>query len=141
MPAFSQRSQDRLDSCHPDLQVIFNEIIQHTDCTIICGHRSEAEQTKAFEARNSQVQYPNSKHNQIPSMAVAVAPYFKDIGLDWSDIKAFSVFAGVVKEVTRRLREEGRINTYIRWGGDWDSDGRTNDQDFDDLPHFELVAG
>ena len=26
----------------------------------------------------------------------------------------------------------------IRWGGDWNSDFRINDQTFDDLCHFEL---
>jgi hypothetical protein len=27
----------------------------------------------------------------------------------------------------------------LRWGGDWDSDKDTKDQNFNDLPHFELI--
>jgi peptidoglycan L-alanyl-D-glutamate endopeptidase CwlK len=27
----------------------------------------------------------------------------------------------------------------LRWGGDWNMDGRTTDNKFDDLGHFELV--
>ena len=27
----------------------------------------------------------------------------------------------------------------LRWGGDWDVDTELKDNDFDDLPHFELL--
>jgi peptidoglycan L-alanyl-D-glutamate endopeptidase CwlK len=37
------------------------------------------------------------------------------------------------------LLVEGKISHAIRWGGDWDSDDIFDDQNFDDLPHFELV--
>ena len=26
----------------------------------------------------------------------------------------------------------------IRWGGDWDMDTQVKDNNFDDLPHFEI---
>lgn len=28
----------------------------------------------------------------------------------------------------------------LRWGGDWDGDGRSDDETFVDLPHFELAV-
>ena len=31
------------------------------------------------------------------------------------------------------------LGVRLRWGGDWDSDLEVDDNDFDDLPHFELV--
>jgi len=39
-----------------------------------------------------------------------------------------------------RLYNEGKITHKLRWGGDWDSDKVFDDQNFDDLPHFELVS-
>ena len=140
MPSYSQSSQKRLESCHIDIQTIFNEVIKTVDHSIFCGHRNKQEQTKAFEANLSQVQYPNSRHNSIPSMAIDAGPYFPELkNTDWKDHKAFAFFAGYVKCTAFRLFNEGKIKHSIRWGGDWDSDGRTLDQTFNDLPHFELV--
>ncbi|WP_232367585.1 M15 family metallopeptidase domain-containing protein [Alteromonas pelagimontana] len=51
---------------------------------------------------------------------------------------AFAVFAGFVQCVARQLYAEGKITHLVRWGGDWDMDGQTLDQKFNDLPHFEL---
>lgn len=48
MPYYSERSKKRLETCHEDLQKLFNEVIKHFDCTILCGHRGQEEQDKAF---------------------------------------------------------------------------------------------
>ena len=140
MPAFGPTSRARLATCHPDLQVIFNEVIKVVDCTVICGHRNQEDQAAAFAADLSQVQWPNSKHNSKPSMAADVGPYTAQIGnIEWEDIKAFCVFKGMVDMIARRLLDEGKITHRLRWGGDWDGDGRTTDQKFNDLPHYELI--
>ena len=139
MPAFSKSSIRNLNSCHPDLMTLFMEVIKHYDCTIICGHRGQSEQELAFADGNSRVRWPDSKHNQKPSRAVDAAPYFSEYGLDWEDMKAFYLFAGRVLEIARRLKENGSIGHSVRFGGDWDSDGRTLDQTFNDAVHFELI--
>jgi peptidoglycan L-alanyl-D-glutamate endopeptidase CwlK len=36
------------------------------------------------------------------------------------------------------FRAADELDAILRWGGDWDSDGKTNDQSFHDIPHFEL---
>ncbi len=130
MPKFGKKSKERLNECHPDLQKLFNEVIKDTDCTILCGHRTEEEQDKAFKDKVSRLKWPESKHNTKPSMAIDVAPY----PLDWQDTKKFYEFG---KLVIKKAKELG-IN--IRWGGDWDMDGDYKDQKFNDLPHFELVT-
>ncbi len=140
---FGKTSTARLCSCHPDLQTIFNEVIKVMDCTIVCGHRNEADQQAAYNAKPqlSKVQYPNSNHNTYPSLAVDVAPYDATIrNIDWGDTNRFYYFAGRVMEVARRLREEGKILHDLRWGGDWDRDTEVDDQTFIDLPHYELVG-
>lgn len=141
MPKYSQTSTKRLSTCHVDLQLIFNTVIDKYDNSILCGYRGEQAQTQAFQDGLSQVKFPNSRHNTLPAMAVDVGPYFVDLrNTDWDDHKAFALFAGYVKRVADELLEQGAITHRIRWGGDWNGDGRTLDETFVDLPHFELIT-
>ncbi len=128
MPQFGKRSKERLETCHPRLQELFNEVVKNYDCSILQGTRSKEEQDKFFREGKSKVQYPNSKHNSTPSMAVDVAPY----PIDWNNTNRFYHFAGYVNGVADTMG----IN--LRWGGDWDSDKDFSDNHFNDLPHFEI---
>lgn len=120
MPSFSKSSQAKLATCHPDLQRLFNEVIKHVDCTIICGHRGEKEQNEAFENGFSMLKFPNSKHNGSPSLAVDCLPY----PIKWSDSESHHKFAGFVLGVASQM------GIKIEWGGNWSS--------FEDRPHFQL---
>ena len=74
-------------------------------------------------------------------MAVDVAPYVgKARGkIDWNDADQFNHFAGFVQGVAERLYNEGAINFWIRWGGDWRrSFTNLKANKFKDLVHFEL---
>ena len=128
MPSFSDTSKKRLSTCDEKLQTLFNEVVKHFDCSVICGHRGEKAQNKAYKAGNSQKQFPHGKHNKLPSNAVDVAPY----PLDWDDRERFQYFAGFVLGTAKQL------NLDIRYGGDWDSDNDLKDNNFDDLVHFEI---
>lgn len=140
MPRFGKSSEARLSTCHSDLQRIFNKVIQYTDCSVFCGHRGEEAQNLAYEKGFSQLSFPQSKHNTYPSYAVDAGPYFIELkNTDWSDKVAFGVFAGQVKQIALEMFEKGEINHLLRWGGDWDGDGRSLDESFSDLPHFELI--
>lgn len=134
MPSYSNTSKKRLATCHKDLQTIFNEVIKGFDCTIVCGHRSEKEQTKAFNDGFSKVKFPKSKHNKFPSMAVDAVPY----PIDWDDTDRMIHFAGYVRGVVEILYTFGDITHKVRWGGDWDKDTELKDNRFQDFPHFEL---
>ena len=46
MPKFSQRSKDRLNTCHEDLVRLFTEVIKHYDCTILEGQRTPERQAE-----------------------------------------------------------------------------------------------
>ena len=128
MPKFSEKSRIVLKSCHPDLQRLFNEVIKHFDCTPLQGHRGKSQQDEYYRTGRSKVEYPMSKHNNFPSLAVDVAPY----PIDWHDKERFYFFAGYVKGIASQMGID------LRWGGDWDSDTQVKDQTFMDLPHFEL---
>lgn len=129
MPQFSNSSAAKLAQCDPRLRAVFDEVIQHFDCTIITGHRGKAEQDEAFRTGKSKVQWPNGKHNTVPSLAVDAAPY----PINWEDRERASLFAGFVLGVAIAR------GTKLRWGGDWNRDTQTADNKFDDLWHFELA--
>lgn len=135
MPSFGIASNKQLATCHPELQLLFNEVIKSFDCTVIEGYRDQADQERAFEAGNTKLHYPNGKHNKNPSMAVDVAPH----PLDWKNTKRFYWFAGYVMGIANQLKAQGKMKCSVRYGGDWDSDKDIDDQTFMDLVHFELV--
>jgi len=136
MPRFSNKSDMRLDTCHPLLQELFREVIKETDCAIVEGHRTRRRQNELYRMvpQKSKAQWPDSKHNVMPSMAADVAPWLKDKGIPWDDSKQFYYFAGKVKAKAVEL------GIQVRWGGDWDGDGDVTDQKFNDLAHWELTS-
>jgi len=131
-PSFSASSKKKLEECHPDLQRLFNEVIKHVDCTVICGHRGEKEQNQAFAEGKSKLKYPNGKHNKIPALAVDVAPYYPGTKIRWNDSKGFIYFAGFVMGVASQM------GIKIRSGADWNQNFDLLDETFIDLPHHEL---
>mgnify|MGYP003643503151 FL=1 len=136
MNKYSATSVSRLRTCHEQLQILFHEVLKEDDHTIICGHRNQEEQDKVYPEFSS-VQWPDSKHNRFPSEAVDAGPYTKISGLDWSDSGAFYIFVGKVIAKHRELVKAGIISFDLRCGADWNGNGSTKDQNFNDLPHFE----
>jgi peptidoglycan L-alanyl-D-glutamate endopeptidase CwlK len=136
MPMFSYESIQQLSSCHPEIKILFNEVIKTFDCIVIQGHRDQAAQEAAFAAGNTKLHWPHGKHNAMPSLAADVAPY----PLDWNNQKRMYWFAGYVMGVAQKLKDEGRMTHAVRYGGDWNSNKDITDQTFNDLVHFELVT-
>ena len=129
--AFGSRSRRHLDTLHPALRAVLEDAmqLQLMDFAVICGHRGEDAQNEAFATGASKKRWPESIHNASPSKAVDVAPY----PIDWNDSLAFARLYGIIEAcaVQRGVR--------LRWGGDWDSDGESNDQSFMDIGHFEVA--
>ncbi len=128
-------SQQRLDTCHPKLQRLFREVDRRLarrkqmDITVVCGHRGEADQEAAFAAGKSKKHWPDSKHNGLPSNAVDVSPY----PIDWNDKLAYARLAGYVFAVADDL------DIQVRWLGDGNQNGKSDDESFLDIDHFELT--
>jgi len=134
MPYFGKNSTKRLNECHPDLQLLFHEVIRHYNCAVITGRRGKEEQDQAYHEGRSKLEYPHSKHNRKPSWGIDVVPWFSDLlHIRWDDREAFYFFGGFV------LGTAAKLGIKIRWGGDWDRDKELHDQNFFDLPHFELI--
>lgn len=134
MPYYSQKSKDKLSTCQNDLQIIFNEVIKYFDNTILDGHRGKERQDKAYREGFSKVQYPNSKHNDCPSLACDSVPY----PIDWKDINRMRYYAGFVVGTSWTLYHQGIISHVLRTGFDWDKDTELSDNRWNDAPHFEL---
>ena len=81
MPRFGNKSKERLATCHPDLQRVFNEVINYVDCSILEGYRNAYWQDKYYAEGKTKLKYPDGRHNANPSNAVDVTPY----PVDWDD--------------------------------------------------------
>lgn len=128
MYKFGKSSLKRLETCDPRLQEILNEAIKEIDFSVLCGHRNEEDQNKAVKGGFSKVKYPNSKHNSYPSKAVDCAKY----PLRWENLDDFKELAAVILRIAK---EKGYK---VRWGADWNMDGKTSDERFLDYPHFQI---
>jgi hypothetical protein len=98
--------------------------------SIVCGHRDETAQNLAYLEGKSKVMWPNGKHNSLPSKAVDVQPYpynVPTLEVDLGYIAGLAVAFGA------------QMGVKIRWGGDWNQNGETADNKFDDLFHLEIV--
>jgi len=129
MPRYSRKSEEALATCDPRLQGIFHDVIEAFDCSILEGHRERQRQNDLKESGKSQVRWPNSKHNSVPSKAVDVAPF----PIDWEDRERMTLFAGYVMGIA------AAHGVPLRWGGCWRMDWSPANNNFDDLVHFELV--
>jgi hypothetical protein len=128
MPAFGQKSLDKLATAHPELQRLFNEVVKHYDCSVLCGHRTKEDQEEAFRTGMSKETWPNSKHNSLPSRAVDVVPF----PVDWNDKGRFLHFVGFVLGTAKQLGID------IRCGADFNGDLNFKNDSLFDAPHFEL---
>ena len=129
-----EQSIARLATCEPALAAVVTRAIEISpfDFTVLCGHRGQAEQDKAFAEKKSKLSWPQSKHNSLPSRAVDLAPWI-DGGVNWNDPISFHVLAGVVLAAAQ---ERG---VALRWGGNWGPSWAPTLNKFPDLPHFELL--
>ena len=124
MPKFGKRSKERLRGIDARLVSVLNELVKIMDVTIIEGLRSEQRQEKLLKEGSTKTKF--SKH--ITGKAVDLAPY----PIDWNDRDRFHYMGGMIRGIAKQL------NVNVRWGGDWDSDGETKDNRFDDLVHVEI---
>ena len=88
------------------------------------GLRSAERQKELLAKGATKVKY--SKH--MEGKAVDLAPY----PIDWKDRDRFYYMGGMIRGIAKQMGIE------IRFGGDWDSDGETKDNNFDDLVHIEI---
>jgi len=125
MYKFGKRSKERLNGVDHRLIAVLNELIKIMDVTIIEGVRSAERQKKLLSQGSTKVKY--SKH--MEGKAVDLAPY----PIDFEDRDGFHYMGGMIRGIAQQMGFK------VRFGGDWDSDGSTRDNRFDDLVHVEIL--
>ena len=129
MYKFSSKSKAKLNTCHPDIVKICNELIKMMDVTVLEGVRTKEQQEEYVRTGKSKTL--NSKHLKQAdgySHAVDLAPY----PIDWNDGQRFAYMQGMIRGIAQQL------GIKVRSGIDWDVDGETKDHTFFDGPHFEI---
>jgi peptidoglycan L-alanyl-D-glutamate endopeptidase CwlK len=147
---YALKSKQKLETCHNDIQLIFNEVIKYYDITILEGIRTTSRQVELYNQGKSKLDgiIKKSKHQgyfykgKLISFAIDVMPYKKNTNAfsgKEKDNRRFYYMAGVIKTISKILYDKYLISHKIRWGGDWNNNDIYTDQTFDDLCHFELI--
>lgn len=124
MVGLSDTSRRRLYECDERLVDLVVSVAEHIPLVVVCGFRGEHAQREAVRTGHSRVEWPSSKHNATPSLAVDLAPLTAEETINWRDREAFAFLAGAMCYLARAR------GVPLVWGGEWRS--------FPDLPHFEL---
>lgn len=138
---YGSRSAGKLLTVRPELRHVFEVYQQRQffEITIVHGWRGEEVQTDAFMSGASTKEWPNSKHNFLDedgdpcAFAVDYAPWIPGQGIPWKDEHAFAIIGGILLAISVELHYN------FRYGGDWDMDGQTTDQQLMDWGHIEVV--
>ena len=131
--AWAQSSLAQIATAHQLLQTLCHRLIKRADLPrdlrVLFGHRSKADQDKAFASGASKLRWPKSKHNSTPSLAVDIVPLEGGaVSWDWAH---YNALAPIVKDEWAKMAAEGLTGgAVLTWGGDWKS--------FKDGPHWEL---
>ena len=141
---FGNRSKEELQSCHADLQLVLEESLKNScvDFGVSEGQRSLEKQLEYFRTGKSKIDgiKKKGKHNLQPSEAADIYVFVEGKPKLAYDERHMAYLAGVITATANRLYSERKISHKVRWGGNWDMNGEIIlDQDFDDLPHFELI--
>lgn len=136
MPKFSAESLAKLNTCHPDLQRLFKEVVLAFDCTVVQGVRTEQEQFQLFaDGKSKTLQSKHLAQWDGFAHAVDVVPF----PVDWEDRERMAAFGGYVLGIAAKQ------GIPVRWGNAWkyprndDISWAIVETSFRDLPHFELV--
>ena len=127
---FGKTSKRKLSECDEKLQQIAYVAIKGYGFTVICGHRNKEDQDKAHEQGFSELKYPKSKHNCVPSKAFDIIP---DTGGWNAGREQFILMIGMIKGIALNL------GISIRVGLDFNSDNDLKNDNFIDSAHIELI--
>ena len=91
---------------------------------MIEGKRTAARQKELFAKGATKTM--NSRHLTGHAVDLLLLP------VDWNNRKPFEQVSQAMFAAAKEL------NIPIRWGGDWNENGKSTDEKFYDGPHFEL---
>lgn len=136
-------SRARLAGVHPRLVAVVELAIQRTtvDFVVLEGVRTPARQRELYAQGRTKpgpkVTWTLTSNHFARAdgfgWAVDLAPW----PIDWEGPTRFPKFDAIAKAMFEAAAELG---VKIRWGADWDRDGKPRERGESDSPHFELVG-
>lgn len=136
---FTKAGQAELKTVHPKLQELANDVSNYFNCSILDGARTIEQQRKNVASGLSQTM--QSKHLPASdgySHALDIAIYPQN----WNDTTSPKMSQWEVDQVYFMgfmMGMAAERGLHVRYGGDWNSDGKLIGQGFRDLDHVELV--
>ena len=147
----SERSLGRLQGVHPNLVKVVKRAIEISkqDFMVLEGVRTKKQCMINYGkgrtiaqcvAKGVPAQYANPKaakvtwlnnpfaSKHVSGKAVDLVPY----PVDWNDLKKFDAIAQAMLQAAKEL------GVPVRWGADWDNDGKPRESGESDSPHFEI---
>ena len=136
MYKFSELSRQRMKGVDNRLIALMHESLKDSPIDFgiawMGGVRTAQEQNRLYKEGRSQKDGYRNKSKHQSGKAIDVLPYVK--GKYTTEDKYYFILIGVIMSTAKH------IEVSIRSGGDWDKDGEyVTDQNFKDLPHFELI--
>lgn len=134
MFSLSKRSLDRLNGVDPRLVAVVKRAIEITtqDFMVLEGLRTPQRQAELY-AQGRTTPGPvvtwTMQSPHLEGRAVDLVPH----PVDWNTLSKFDAIA---KAMFDAAKEQG---VSIRWGADWDRDGKPRERGETDSPHFEIV--
>lgn len=128
------RSLDRLKGVDPRLVNVVKLAISlsEIDFSVLEGVRTLARQRELYaqgRTKPGKIVTWTMKSRHIEGKAVDLIPY----PIDWNDLVKFNKIAAAM------FRAAKQLGVKIRWGADWDGDGKPREKGETDSPHFELA--
>jgi peptidoglycan L-alanyl-D-glutamate endopeptidase CwlK len=137
--SLGQQSRARLKGVHPDLVRVVEHAIKRTatDFMVLEGVRTPARQKELYaqgRTKPGKVVTWTLTSNHFAKVdgyghAVDLCPF----PVDWNDLKKFDAISKAM------FAAADELGVKIRWGADWDQDGKPRERGESDSPHFELV--
>jgi len=133
--SLSTRSLNNLKGVNPSLVAVVKRAIEITtqDFVVIEGLRTQARQDELWAQGRTKpgpiVTWTKDASSHGTGRAVDICPY----PVDWNDLKKFDA----ISKAMFAAAED--IGVTLRWGADWDQDGKPRERGESDSPHFELA--
>lgn len=139
---FGKRSTDNLVGVHPDMVRVVKRALELSwkaggpDFTVIEGVRTPERQRELYaqgRTKPGNIVTWTLKSNHFKDPKTGFGHAVDLFPGKWDDLKLFDQMAKFMFQAAAELKIK------IRWGADWDRDGKPRERGETDSPHFELA--